>query len=64
MLLDMSCGLPEAAAAVEQAVRRVLREGYRTGDIAAGQSGITLVGCREMGDLVAARIAPMLLHGM
>jgi 3-isopropylmalate dehydrogenase len=56
MLLDLSCGLSDAAAAVERAVRQVLREGYRTGDLAAGQSGITLVGCREMGDLVAARM--------
>ncbi|MDR2075892.1 MAG: 3-isopropylmalate dehydrogenase [Desulfovibrio sp.] len=57
MMLDMSCGLPEAAAAVETAVRRTLREGYRTEDIAAGLPGTRLVGCREMGDLVAGRIA-------
>jgi 3-isopropylmalate dehydrogenase len=56
MLLDLSCGLPEAAAAVELAVRQVLREGYRTGDIAAGLPGEKPVGCREMGDLVAERI--------
>jgi 3-isopropylmalate dehydrogenase len=55
MMLDMSCGLPDAAAAVERAVRRVLAEGYRTGDIAGGP-GTRLAGCREMGDLVAERI--------
>ncbi|MDR1360421.1 MAG: 3-isopropylmalate dehydrogenase [Deltaproteobacteria bacterium] len=56
MLLDMSCDLPAAATVVESAVRQVLREGYRTGDIASGLPGEKRVGCKEMGDLVALRV--------
>ena len=53
MLLQMSFNLAEAARAVEEAVRAVLRAGYRTGDIARSLERPRLVGCREMGDLVA-----------
>ncbi|MDR2160932.1 MAG: 3-isopropylmalate dehydrogenase [Desulfovibrio sp.] len=56
MMLDMTFGLKDAAVAVEQAVRRTLAEGFRTADIAAGQPGTRLASCREMGDLVAARL--------
>jgi len=46
----------EAADCVEAAVREVLREGWRTGDIArAGLKG-EVIGCAKMGDLVTAKI--------
>ncbi len=50
-------GLQEntAAAKIEAAVETVLKQGYRTGDIAA--AGTTVVGCREMGDRLLAALA-------
>jgi 3-isopropylmalate dehydrogenase len=42
------------ADAVEAAVDRVLKDGFRCGDIM--QSGGTLVGCRKMGQLIRERI--------
>ena len=57
MMLQMAFGMAEAAQAVEKAVRQVLKEGYRTGDIAKTLEQPKMVGCKEMGDLVAARIA-------
>jgi isocitrate/isopropylmalate dehydrogenase len=42
------------ALAVEAAVRQVLADGYRTGDIMS--DGCTKVGTIQMGDLVAERI--------
>lgn len=54
MLLRYSCDLDREADAVEQAVRQVLAEGYRTGDIMS--EGCTKVGTTQMGDLIAARI--------
>jgi 3-isopropylmalate dehydrogenase len=57
MMLTYSFDLDEEGAAIEAAVKQVLKDGYRTGDIypAAGFSAAKLkkVGCREMGDLVA-----------
>ena len=54
MMLRFSFGLQKEADAVEEAVRKVLREGYRTGDIYS--EGTTKVGTAEMGDLIAARV--------
>lgn len=54
MMLRFSFGLQAEADAVEEAVRKVLREGYRTGDIYS--EGTTKVGTAEMGDLIAARV--------
>ena len=54
MLLRYSLDLDKEADAVEEAVRRVLKDGYRTGDIMS--QGCTLVGCARMGDLIAERI--------
>lgn len=54
MMLRYSLDLDEAADAVEEAVRKVLQAGYRTGDIMS--EGCTQVGCRQMGDLIAERI--------
>ncbi|EPR34541.1 3-isopropylmalate dehydrogenase [Alkalidesulfovibrio alkalitolerans DSM 16529] len=55
MMLRHSLDMPEAAASIEGAVKSVLKEDFRTGDIM--QEGATQVGCVKMGDLVAERIA-------
>ncbi len=54
MLLRHSLGQEAAAQRVEQAVRKVLAQGYRTADIA--QPGLRTVGTREMGDAVLAAL--------
>ena len=54
MMLRYSLDLDAEADAVEQAVEKVLEEGYRTGDIMS--DGCTCVGTREMGDLIAKAI--------
>jgi len=54
MMLRYSFDLDKEADAVEAAVKTVLKKGYRTGDIMS--EGCTKVGCREMGDLLAAEI--------
>lgn len=54
MLLRFSFDMDKEADAVENAVKQVLKEGYRTVDIMS--EGMKLVGCKEMGDLVAERI--------
>ncbi len=54
MLLRYTWKLEAEAQAIENAVRQVLAEGYRTGDIM--ESGKSLVGTRRMGELVSARI--------
>lgn len=55
MLLRYSLELEEEAQAIEDAVQAVLEESYRTKDIR--EEGTTLVGTREMGSLIAGRIA-------
>ena len=54
MMLRYSFGLLKEADAVENAVKRVLKEGYRTVDIMS--EGKIQVGTAEMGDLIADRI--------
>lgn len=54
MMLRYSFDLDREADSVEEAVRQVLREGYRTVDIMS--EGCTRVGCKAMGDLLAQRI--------
>ncbi|MGA9351155.1 MAG: 3-isopropylmalate dehydrogenase [Anaerolineae bacterium] len=54
MLLRHSLGLEEEAVAVEAAVGAVLKEGYRTRDIA--EEGKQQVGTQEMGDLIVDQI--------
>jgi 3-isopropylmalate dehydrogenase len=54
MMLRLSFGLPDAAAAVERAVDRVLAEGARTPDIA--RAGEPVVTTEEIGRRVAATI--------
>ena len=60
MMLRYTFDLDEEANAIENAVQRVLEEGYRTIDIMPqkGQSveGIKQVGTSEMGDLIAERV--------
>src|SRR5437899_4790435 len=54
MLFRYSLDQDAAAARVETAVRKVLAQGYRTGDIF--QPGTRKVGTREMGDAVVAAL--------
>ena len=54
MMLRYSLDLDEAADAVENAVKQVLKEGYRTADIFSG--GCQKVGTAEMGRLIADRV--------
>ena len=54
MMLRYSLDLDKEADAVEAAVQKVLTDGYRTGDIMS--KGCTLVGTKEMGDLIAKEI--------
>lgn len=54
MMLRYSFDLDEEAVAIENAVKQVLKEGYRTVDIMS--EGKTKVGCKAMGDLLADRI--------
>ncbi len=56
MMLRFSFGATEAAAAIDAAVKAVIDEGYRTGDIYTAQEGQKKVGTAEMGDAIAARI--------
>ena len=54
MLLRLGLHLPAEADCIENAVRRTLRDGYRTGDIM--EPGKTPVGCEEMGRKVIERL--------
>ena len=54
MMLRYSLDLDKEADAVEAAVQKVLTAGYRTGDIMS--EGCTLVGTKEMGDLIAEAV--------
>lgn len=56
MLLRFSLGLESEANAIEAAVEDILASGYRTKDIYGGPGAETLIGTKEMGDLVAERI--------
>lgn len=54
MMLRYSLDLDKEADAIEAAVAKVLKEGYRTTDIMS--EGCTLVGTDKMGDLIAERV--------
>lgn len=54
MMLRDSFDLPECGKAIEEAIDRVLRAGYRTGDIKFG--GKEVVGCTKMADLITAEL--------
>ncbi len=54
MMFKHSFALDKEAGAIEQAVKTILGQGYRTGDIMS--KGMKQVGCAEMGDLVVREI--------
>ncbi|AXS80593.1 3-isopropylmalate dehydrogenase [Dechloromonas sp. HYN0024] len=55
MMLRYTFGLEDQAVRVENAVKKVLSQGYRTGDIY--ERGTNRVGTKEMGDAVLAALA-------
>lgn len=55
MMLRYSFDLDKEADAVDAAVKAVLQEGLRTGDIMS--EGCRQIGCTEMGDVIASHIA-------
>jgi 3-isopropylmalate dehydrogenase len=55
MMLRYSFDLDKEADAIENAVKQVLKDGYRTVDIMS--EGCQKVGCSKMGSLLADRIA-------
>ena len=57
MLLRYTCRETAAADAVDNAVRRVIAAGYRTGDLATGAAGETRVGTAGMGDAIIAALS-------
>lgn len=57
MLLRQSFGLVEAAGAIEEAMRRVWRQEWRTADLA--EPGCRVIGTREMGVRIAAATAEL-----
>ncbi|MEW6333670.1 MAG: 3-isopropylmalate dehydrogenase [Thermodesulfobacteriota bacterium] len=58
LMLRHSFGMNAEASAVENAVRLVLKAGFRTEDIR--QSGATVVGTATMGDLVVEKVKALL----
>ena len=58
MMLRHSFGMADEAAAVEKAVRTVLKDGFRTEDIR--QAGTKIVGTVKMGDLVAEKTGSLM----
>ncbi len=54
MMIRYSFDLDKEADAIEEAVRKVLKEGYRTGDIMS--DGCEYVGTRKMGELIVEKI--------
>lgn len=56
LLLRFSLGLEKEAVAIENAVRKVIEEGLRTGDIYTAAEGTRKVGTREMGAAIAAAL--------
>jgi 3-isopropylmalate dehydrogenase len=56
MMLRHSFGLDAAADAIDGAVRAVIDDGLRTGDLYTGQAGTRKVNTAEMGDAIADRL--------
>ncbi len=54
MMLRFSFDMDKEADSIEAAIKKVLRENYRTCDIM--DDGMTLVSCSEMGDLICRRL--------
>lgn len=58
MMLRYTFKHEASAAAIEQAVSDVLDDGLRTGDIMdSDETGLTLVGCKQMGEAVLAKLS-------
>ena len=57
MMLRFSLNADAAADSIENAVRQVLKEGYRTTDIYVESEGCQKVTTTQMGDLIAGRLA-------
>ena len=57
MLLRFSFGLSEAADAIDSAVKAVIDQGYRTGDIYTGADDQKKVGTAEMGDAIVSSLS-------
>jgi 3-isopropylmalate dehydrogenase len=61
LVLRHSAGLEKEAALIETAVRKVLEAGYRTADLARGNTtNFTVLNTTEMGDKVRETIAGLL----
>ncbi len=56
MMLRFSCGMVEAADAIDSAVAKVLDQGFRTRDIFQNKEGEKLVNTKEMGDAIIAAL--------
>lgn len=56
MMLKFSCGMVDAADAIDNAVKTVLDQGYRTRDIFQDLPGEKLVNTKEMGDAIIAAL--------
>ncbi|MEM1294229.1 MAG: 3-isopropylmalate dehydrogenase [Verrucomicrobiota bacterium] len=56
MLLRYSLGLEEAATCIDDAVKAVIDDGLRTGDLFTGAEGTDKVNTTEMGDAIVAKI--------
>ena len=54
MMFRYTLALPDIAQRIEDAVRQVLRQGHRTGDIAL--PGERVIGTKAMGDAVVAAL--------
>jgi len=56
MMLKFSCGMLDAADAIDKAVEKVLDQGYRTADIYQSKDGEKLVNTKEMGAAIIANL--------
>ena len=56
LLLRFSLGLEQEAVAIENAVKKAIESGLRTGDIFTGVEGTRKVGTREMGNAIVAAL--------
>ncbi|MEG0378179.1 MAG: isocitrate/isopropylmalate family dehydrogenase, partial [Eubacterium sp.] len=54
MMLRYSLGLEKEADAIEDAVKKTLAQGYRTGDIVS--EGMDIIGCVEMGERIISNL--------
>ncbi len=63
LILRHSGGLEAEAAAIETAVRKVLEQGFRTPDLARGNTqGFTVLSTKEMGAKVRETVKTLLVH--